>query len=106
MFLFLAFHQLPLQTKLSKSRVCVQWIVLISDILLSIDGVPLANDGTIHFRNGQRMYLNYLFTHKAVGDSVEADLLRYLFCLFSINRAETARDFRSPFPSFQIKISL
>jgi len=46
------------------------------DVLMSVDGVPIANDGTIRFRGIERIFFDYLFVHKFVGDSVRCRVLR------------------------------
>eukprot|EP01126_Amoeba_proteus_P038747 TRINITY_DN4054_c0_g1_i17.p1 TRINITY_DN4054_c0_g1~~TRINITY_DN4054_c0_g1_i17.p1 ORF type:complete len:328 (-),score=71.05 TRINITY_DN4054_c0_g1_i17:14-997(-) len=51
-------------------------VLLVNDIILSVEGTPVANDGSVPFRNGQRLYLNYLFTNKFVGESLDVQILR------------------------------
>lgn len=46
------------------------------DIILSIDGIKVENDGTIEFREGERTYFGYLFQKKFIGDPVELEILR------------------------------
>jgi S1-C subfamily serine protease len=49
------------------------------DVLLSIDDIPVANDGTIPFREGsyrERVFMNYYFTQRFAADSVRLRLLR------------------------------
>eukprot|EP01112_Ceratiomyxa_fruticulosa_P011872 TRINITY_DN3266_c0_g1_i1.p1 TRINITY_DN3266_c0_g1~~TRINITY_DN3266_c0_g1_i1.p1 ORF type:complete len:585 (-),score=128.25 TRINITY_DN3266_c0_g1_i1:22-1776(-) len=46
------------------------------DVILAIDGVPIANDGTIAFRKRQRIFFNYLLTKKFVGDEVNVTVWR------------------------------
>jgi S1-C subfamily serine protease len=46
------------------------------DIILAIDGVPIANDGTVPFRNRERISFDYLLTNKYVGDSCDVTVLR------------------------------
>jgi len=46
------------------------------DVLLALDGHAIANNGTVAFRYGQRLYLNYLLGRKFVGDQCQADVLR------------------------------
>ncbi len=54
----------------------------VGDVLLSLDGVPIANDGTIEFVNNDRVDFNYLMSRHQVGDEVELTFLRNgeLFC--------------------------
>ncbi|CAF2082224.1 unnamed protein product [Brassica rapa subsp. narinosa] len=40
-----------------------------SDIILSFDGVNIANDGTVPFRHGERIGFSYLISQKYTGDS-------------------------------------
>jgi len=51
-------------------------VVRAGDILHSIDGSIIANNGTVHFRNGERVYLNYLFVRKFVGESCNCEIIR------------------------------
>jgi len=46
------------------------------DILLKIDGVELGSDGTVPFREGERVDFKYLITQKYVGDSVQLTVSR------------------------------
>lgn len=46
------------------------------DVILSVDGWPVANDGTIEFRKGQRTYFGYIVQQKNIGDSVALEVLR------------------------------
>ena len=39
-----------------------------NDVLLSFDGVPVANDGTVPFRSGERIGFSYLVSQKYVGE--------------------------------------
>ncbi|CAI0455429.1 unnamed protein product [Linum tenue] len=47
-----------------------------SDILLSFDGVKIANDGTIPFRDGERIGFSYLVSQKYTGDKALVKVLR------------------------------
>lgn len=40
------------------------------DILLSFDGVDIANDGTVPFRSGERISFNYLVSRKYTNEQV------------------------------------
>jgi len=40
------------------------------DILLSFDGVGIANDGTVPFRSGERISFNYLVSKKYTNEEV------------------------------------
>ncbi|GLI60058.1 hypothetical protein VaNZ11_001910 [Volvox africanus] len=46
------------------------------DVLLSFDGTPISNDGTVPFRTGERIAFSYLITSKFVGDTARLDVLR------------------------------
>eukprot|EP00276_Gloeochaete_wittrockiana_P001837 CAMPEP_0184671688 /NCGR_PEP_ID=MMETSP0308-20130426/85649_1 /TAXON_ID=38269 /ORGANISM="Gloeochaete witrockiana, Strain SAG 46.84" /LENGTH=606 /DNA_ID=CAMNT_0027118861 /DNA_START=212 /DNA_END=2032 /DNA_ORIENTATION=- len=46
------------------------------DVLLNIDGVQVANDGTIPFRKGERIAFRYLITQKFYGETSSLTLLR------------------------------
>ncbi|CAI9112553.1 OLC1v1013017C2 [Oldenlandia corymbosa var. corymbosa] len=47
-----------------------------SDIILSFDGVDIANDGTVPFRHGERIGFSYLISQKYTGDSAAIKVLR------------------------------
>jgi len=47
-----------------------------SDVITAADGIPVANDGKIPFRHGERVSLACYVQTKFVGDSVRLDLLR------------------------------
>lgn len=47
-----------------------------SDIMLSFDGVDIANDGTVPFRHGERIGFSYLVSQKYTGDSSAIKVLR------------------------------
>ena len=46
------------------------------DIILSIEGVSIANDGTIEFRKGERTFFSYTLQRKQIGDSIYLKVLR------------------------------
>ncbi len=46
------------------------------DIILSIEGVSIANDGTIEFRKGERTFFSYTLQRKQNGDSIDLKVLR------------------------------
>lgn len=46
------------------------------DIVLSIDGRNVENDGTIEFRKGERTFFGYLAQRKYINDTVEFEILR------------------------------
>uniref|UniRef100_A0A2P2JFL1 Uncharacterized protein MANES_17G124100 n=1 Tax=Rhizophora mucronata TaxID=61149 RepID=A0A2P2JFL1_RHIMU len=47
-----------------------------SDVILSFDGVNIANDGTIPFRHGERISFSYLVSQKYTGDKALVKVLR------------------------------
>ncbi|KAK8710223.1 hypothetical protein V6N13_145558 [Hibiscus sabdariffa] len=47
-----------------------------SDIILSFDGVKVANDGTVPFRHGERIGFSYLVSQKYTGDTASVKVLR------------------------------
>ncbi|KAK9198002.1 hypothetical protein WN944_013185 [Citrus x changshan-huyou] len=47
-----------------------------SDIILSFDGIDIANDGTVPFRHGERIGFSYLVSQKYTGDSAAVKVLR------------------------------
>lgn len=47
-----------------------------SDVILSFDGVNIANDGTVPFRHGERIGFSYLISQKFTGDSAVVKVLR------------------------------
>ncbi|CAA0826750.1 Protease Do-like 9 [Striga hermonthica] len=47
-----------------------------SDIILSFDGVNIANDGTVPFRHGERIGFSYLVSQKYTGDDAVIEVLR------------------------------
>ncbi|KAI9078088.1 hypothetical protein K1719_040013 [Acacia pycnantha] len=46
------------------------------DVILSVDGINIANDGTVPFRPGERIGLNYLVSQKYIGDTATVKVLR------------------------------
>ncbi len=46
------------------------------DVLLSFDGTPISNDGTVPFRTGERIAFSYLISNKFVGDTAQLEVLR------------------------------
>ncbi|GAQ86753.1 HrtA/DegP protease [Klebsormidium nitens] len=47
-----------------------------SDILLSFDGVDVANDGTVPFRRGERIAFSYLVSQRYTGETARLTILR------------------------------
>jgi len=46
------------------------------DVLMGVDGISLANDGTIPFRKGERVELHYYFSQLFQGDTVQLRIWR------------------------------
>jgi len=46
------------------------------DVLLEFDGVPIANDGTVHFRQRERIFFTSLITMKPTGGTAHVKVLR------------------------------
>lgn len=55
-------------------------VLKVQDVILAVDGIKVANDGSIPFREGslykERVSLSYYFTLKFPGDLVKLDVLR------------------------------
>ncbi|XP_043706041.1 protease Do-like 9 isoform X2 [Telopea speciosissima] len=63
-----------------------------SDILLSFDGIDIANDGTVAFRHGERIGFSYLVSQKYTGENAVVKVLRNSEILeFSIKLATHKR---------------
>ncbi|KAA8540851.1 hypothetical protein F0562_024814 [Nyssa sinensis] len=63
-----------------------------SDVILSFDGVDIANDGTVAFRHGERIGFSYLVSQKYTGDNAAIQVLRNSETLkFDINLATHRR---------------
>jgi hypothetical protein len=46
------------------------------DVILSIDGVRVASDGTVPFRDGERTEFNYIVQQRQIGERVKVQILR------------------------------
>jgi len=46
------------------------------DVLLAVDGVPIAEDGTFPYRDSERLIFSYIINQKQWGESVTFDVLR------------------------------
>lgn len=46
------------------------------DVILAVDGRPVAYDGTVEFRPGERTDFNFLVQEKDLGDAIELEILR------------------------------
>ncbi len=54
----------------------VENVLLPDDVILSIDGKDIADDGTIGFRNGERTSYKYVVQNKHIGDTAIIQVLR------------------------------
>ncbi|WMV58463.1 hypothetical protein MTR67_051848, partial [Solanum verrucosum] len=77
--------RLSMGMKLDQKGVCIRRIdptapesmmLMPSDVILSFDGVDIANDGTVPFRHGERIGFSYLVSQKYSGDSAAVKVLR------------------------------
>jgi S1-C subfamily serine protease len=65
------------------------------DIILSIDGKTVENDGTIEFREGERTSFNYLIQDKYINDKLELEVLRKnKIITLRVNLSKPSRDLR------------
>lgn len=46
------------------------------DVLLSIDGINIENDGTIEFRKGERTFFSFIMQQKQLYETISLDILR------------------------------
>ncbi|GBG73082.1 hypothetical protein CBR_g12798 [Chara braunii] len=51
-------------------------ILQVNDVIMSFDGTPVANDGTVPFRTGERISFGFLVSQKFSGESAELCVLR------------------------------
>ncbi len=51
-------------------------ILEVNDVILSIDGVPVSNDGTVEFRKNERTTFAYLIQKKYINDTLPLKILR------------------------------
>jgi hypothetical protein len=47
--------------------------------LIEVDGLPVANDGTVPFRSNERIMLSYMLTNKFLGETIGVKVLRPTF---------------------------
>ncbi|KAL3696064.1 hypothetical protein R1sor_010140 [Riccia sorocarpa] len=64
-----------LVSKIQKLTDTYQWIKK-DDVLLAFDGSPIANDGTVHFRNRERISFDHLVSMKKAGEKARLTVLR------------------------------
>ena len=48
----------------------------VDDILIEVDGLPVASDGSIPFRENERIMLSYALTSRFLGEEVPVKVLR------------------------------
>lgn len=48
----------------------------IGDILMAIDGRPIAGDGTVELRSGSRTRLDYMVNRRQIGETIRIDIIR------------------------------
>jgi S1-C subfamily serine protease len=46
------------------------------DVIVAVDGMPIANDGTFEWREGERIFVDFLVTIKSVGEAIRLSVLR------------------------------
>ncbi|KAG0591583.1 hypothetical protein KC19_1G185700 [Ceratodon purpureus] len=46
------------------------------DVILAFDGIPIANDGTVHFRNRERISFDHLVSMKEAGETAKVTVMR------------------------------
>lgn len=46
------------------------------DVITSVDGVPVANDATVPFRNGERLFFSHLLSERQIGEQASIGLIR------------------------------
>ncbi|PIA40426.1 hypothetical protein AQUCO_02500253v1 [Aquilegia coerulea] len=51
-------------------------VLMPSDIIVSFDGIDIANDGTVPFRHGERIGFSYLVSQKYTGEDAVVKVLR------------------------------
>jgi len=51
-------------------------ILMEDDVILSMDGVALGEDGTFEFRENERLLLTHLITQKQIGEELELEIKR------------------------------
>jgi S1-C subfamily serine protease len=51
-------------------------VIKVGDVLLSVDGVKVANDGSVPFRGQERLEFSYLVTSRQVGEPLKLEVLR------------------------------
>lgn len=54
----------------------VKGILRPGDIVLSVGGIDVANDGTIRFRENERTFFGYVIQNKFIGETTEFEILR------------------------------
>jgi len=78
-------HRASLGMKESQSGVVVSSVsyntsswghIEVGDVILQVEGQTLANDGTVPFQDGERIFFSYFLVHKFIGDEASIKILR------------------------------
>ncbi len=48
----------------------------IGDVLITLEGFTIGNDGTVEFRHNERTHLNYVIQQKQIGEDIDVTILR------------------------------
>ncbi len=71
----------------------------LNDVLMAVDGVQVADDGSVPFRDGERIFVSYLILDKNTGDTCKVKILRegkeldLDYQLSSVNRLVPTRNY-------------
>ncbi|CAF1600256.1 unnamed protein product, partial [Didymodactylos carnosus] len=58
-------------------RAClISQVLRKNDVITSIDGIPLGDDGTIHFRRGERISFRYIEKSKFIDEEISLSVIR------------------------------
>ncbi|CAF1018098.1 unnamed protein product [Didymodactylos carnosus] len=55
---------------------CISQVLKKDDVIMSLDGIPIADDGTVYFRRGERLNFKYIEKSKFVGDTITFTIIR------------------------------
>ncbi len=68
-------------------------VMEIGDILMQIDGRPIAGDGTVELRSGSRTRLDYMVNRRQIGESISLEIIRNgVFQTIEITLSATLQD--------------
>jgi len=51
-------------------------VLQVNDVVLEVDGVPIADDGTVQFRDDERVDFSHIIRRKHLGDKIDLLVLR------------------------------